>query len=463
MRRKGYERQQGAAYEGLGLPRGWEMGREALRAYTIDHEKAKLREDAVRIEKHGDVTLATVSTPDVSLLEELNLSSLLYYARRSSEVAGGHKGKDSSDLRRIMLDYGFTAGRETPSLSVMSKIDSSYNVESTISLTRITASPLPVELCGLLNTNQGLQDYKELAAVLRDKRYGRTHEYVANELPIHLIVTELNMLANSAMTDFAEQHDIPVLYRNNQDAAWPRIQYSTERGDQETVARFTSPMRLVSCYVNQANVCAYLRYGNPLYSAQDLQQVAEQLNKPYSELREWRRARMGQAVMATTSELLGVDQGELKNIIYHACREGEIPHSLEVAIKAHLDQGTVGVKGLLPLIFKAHTIESPYDIIDIDCKIVGKLRECNNLAFSIIKSAEAKGFIKDYENTTSHKEDLDVYQAFAKMTVGKFSFFGRGRGLMSAAKRQADRSMLEQYINSRASRSLKKWESANQP
>ncbi|MEL4894403.1 RNB domain-containing ribonuclease [Crocosphaera sp. Alani8] len=336
--------------------------REPVLGFTIDGETSKDLDDALWIEPRGSGVVISVHIADVTALVPLNsqLEQQAFLAVETRYLATGNKPMFPRQLSEDKLSLLENEPRWTITIQVT--LDESANIQQTELLSTHLTS---IKRFSYENADQTLHNpaqplfqllrYCELwAQKLAWKRQNRgafgqstiggvtlDEEGRLIETPLYhsqQIIQEFMVLANTAVASLAEQHKLPILYRNHTaSAVAPEsqllIETLTTLGLRELVRQklqswlnpatyspavighfalclpaythFTSPIRRFADYVNHRILKAvFIEHKESPYQLEELRDIAQHINETKQEVREKRNEHFREQRLAKTVTIL---------------------------------------------------------------------------------------------------------------------------------------------------------------
>jgi exoribonuclease-2 len=304
----------------------------AVRAFTIDDASTRDMDDALSLERTPEgyelgihITDVTVGVTPDSLLDKVarRRTTSIYCADQTVNML-------PEELSEKVLSL--TVGAPKPCLSVLLKLSDDFSIVSSSimpSFVRISERYTYDQVDELLeHGDQTLLLLHDIAAASEERRIRKgairvqkrevvpifengavVLQEIHEDSPARLLVSEMMVLANSVMAEFAARHGIPVLYRgqerpyddmqgapSEQAPEGPAKDFSARSKLKKSSVSFTpqhhaglgldayiqatSPIRRYMDLCHQRQFISYQRYGRPWITQEQFESVAAELEMP---------------------------------------------------------------------------------------------------------------------------------------------------------------------------------------
>ncbi|MDJ0731960.1 MAG: ribonuclease catalytic domain-containing protein [Crocosphaera sp.] len=476
--------------------------REPVLGFTIDSETSMDLDDALWIEPHKSGVVISVHIADVTALIPLKsqLEEQAFLRVETRYLATGNKPMFPRQLSEDKLSLLEDQPRWT--LTIRITLDKSANIRQTQLLSTHLTS---LKRFSYVSADQTLNDpsqplfqvlrYCELwAQKLAWKRqqigaFGQTtiagltldEEGRLIETPLYhsqQIIQEFMVLANTAIASLAEQHQLPILYRNHTASAIAPeskvlIETLTTLGLPELVRQklqswlnpatysaavighfalcvpaythFTSPIRRLADYINHRILKAVLieQQQSP-YKVEELEAIAQYINEKRQEVKEKRNEHFREQRLVKTATILNkketistLSDKEFSQILKDSLKVAKLD-KLVPEVKQRLENRTLKPSDLYYLVFGDY--QNPDNRTLIKNELLNYLAQQPALATQILQIAAAIGQTTvHYVEKTTTSGQFAFWTVFEEKTTIKPSIASSKQ----AAKHQSNRHWLQ--------------------
>ncbi len=476
--------------------------REPVLGFTIDSETSKDLDDALWIEPNQAGVVISVHIADVTALvpfkSQLEQQALLqvethYFASRNKPMFPRELSEDKLSLLedqprwtvtiRITLDESANI-KQTQLLSSHLTSIKRFSYETADRTLHDPSQPLfqVLRYCELWaqklawnRQNRGAFGQSTIAGVTLDE------EGKLIEPPLYhsqQIIQEFMVLANTAVARLAEEHQLPILYRNHTASAIAPankilIETLTTLGMPELVRQklqswldsatyspavighfalcvpaythFTSPIRRVADYVNHRILKAvFIEEKQPPYQVKELEAIAEYINEKRQEVKEkrnehFREQRLVKAVNVLNKKetIPTLSDKEFSQILKDSLKVAKLDKLVPEA-KQRLENRTLKPSDLYYLVFGDY--QNPDNRTLMKDELLNYLAEQPALATQILQIASTIG-----QTTVDYIEKTTTSGKFAFWTVfeGQTTSYPSIAGNKQTAKHQSNRYWLQ--------------------
>ncbi|EAZ89110.1 ribonuclease catalytic domain-containing protein [Crocosphaera chwakensis] len=476
--------------------------REPVLGFTIDSETSKDLDDALWIEPNQAGVVISVHIADVTALipfkSQLEQQALLqvetrYLATRNKPMFPRELSEDKLSLLeaqprwtmtiRITLDESANI-KQTQLLSSHLTSLKRFSYESADRTLNDPSQPLfqVLRYCELWaqklawnRQNRGAFGQSTIAGVTLDE------EGKLIEPPLYhsqQIIQEFMVLANTAVARLAEEHQLPILYRNHTASAIAPeskllIETLTTLGMPELVRQklqswldsatyspavighfalcvsaythFTSPIRRVADYVNHRILKAvFIEEKQPPYKLEELEAIAQYINEKRQEVKEKRNEHFREQRLLKTVNVLNkketiptLSDKEFSQILKDSLKVAKLDKLVPEA-KQRLENRSLKPSDLYYLVFGDY--QNPDNRTLMKDELFNYLAEQPALATQILQIASTIGQTTvDYIEKTTTSGQFAFWTVFEGQTTSHPSIAGNKQ----TAKHQSNRSWLQ--------------------
>lgn len=261
-------------------------GREEAKGVTIDSAHSKDLDDAIAVEKTSDGWIVHVSIADVSAL--VKEDSYLDKEAFKKVFTRYFKGSNDPLLPHVLSEnmLSLLENEKRPTLTFSIPVSKDFEIgEPTFSKTylknqkRFTYDGVDKILKhkNAQSPHKGMLHDAQFVAGNIKKRHGNTAHTKGS--PSHLIVQEFMLLANEALAKYCDDHDIPILFRNQGNGtSKPQVFYTEKEKEKDTVLG-----RLRKSFFNQyTKIVLWCDKKNiPLFRSEHVKKIRKQSQEDF--------------------------------------------------------------------------------------------------------------------------------------------------------------------------------------